>query len=68
MTYLKSLEMTTIGIADTLSYNPPKDTLIYIHIGGSDIKELETALDCIFLDNKRSFKFFYIRSTNMNIY
>ena len=35
MTYLKDLETTSMAVADTLSHHPPKDTLIYIHIGST---------------------------------
>lgn len=64
MAYLKDLEKTTIGVADTLSNTPPKDTLIYIHIGGETQQELNEALDCLFFDDRRTFKLVDLKHMN----
>ena len=61
MAHLKELKHTILSVADTLSHQPPAETLIYIHIGGSSQLELEEALDCIYFDDKRTFKLVEIK-------
>ena len=57
MTYLKNLNKSVMNnLSECLSHIPSNDTLIYIHIGGARDDELETALDCIFLDDRRIFR------------
>jgi len=61
MAHLKELQKTILSVADTLSHQPPAETLVYIHIGGNSVDELEDALDCIYFDDRRNFKLVEIK-------